>query len=424
MHQGSLNNQTHRLSWHPGYAEWHRQLQKAPFLGHGAQWALSEKCSYWSRRMSATVGLGHVSGLGGDLAQSFGNATAMNSLVTSFRMKQAQDCMRLLPTPGFELPKADSYPAEARVLAFHVGHDSNMAMSIGGRVQCVLELERLFGERYFHLTGYGAISSGKFRDRYQELFRAALQIFHQRCECDDGLPCPTTFDYGVMVEPHHMFDTPALVEEKFKVKRWRWVHHHEAHALFGFLSSPFSKALVVSYDGGGDDGLYNVFYGTGHTVQRIGRLTANFAGAYNSITHLLTEIFDEGKMVLDWLCGRLEEETGEWMKLNINRASSLMLGDAGKIMGYAAFAEKSTPTIRRAMKMHLDSVLGDASLDPAERNATRRSQVPREMVELACASKSNQDMLAAELQRQWQGRRVWNSSSSSFIAWLSTRWMA
>ena len=38
-----------------------------------------------------------------------------------------------------------------------------------------------------------------------------------------------------------------------------------------------------------------------------------------------------------------------------------MLGDAGKIMGYAAFAEKSTPTIRRAMKMHLDSVLGRTS---------------------------------------------------------------
>ena len=40
-----------------------------------------------------------------------------------------------------------------------------------------------------------------------------------------------------------------------------------------------TSSEVVSYDGGGDDGLYNVFYGTGHTVQRIGRLTANFAGA-------------------------------------------------------------------------------------------------------------------------------------------------
>ena len=59
-----------------------------------------------------------------------------------------------------------------------------------------------------------------------------------------------------------------------QVKQWRWVHHHEAHALLGFLSSPFQRALVVSYDGGGDDGFYNAFYGTGQTVQRVARLDA------------------------------------------------------------------------------------------------------------------------------------------------------
>lgn len=39
-------------------------------------------------------------------------------------------------------------------LAIHVGHDSNIAMSIDGRVQCVLELERFFGERYYDLLGH------------------------------------------------------------------------------------------------------------------------------------------------------------------------------------------------------------------------------------------------------------------------------
>ena len=62
------------------------------------------------------------------------------------------------------------------------------------------------------------------------------------------------------------------------MKQWRWVHHHEAHALLGFLSSPFQRALVVSYDGGGDDGFYNAFYGTGQTVQRVARLDATLGG--------------------------------------------------------------------------------------------------------------------------------------------------
>ena len=39
-------------------------------------------------------------------------------------------------------------------LAIHAGHDSNIAMSIDGRVQCVLELERFFGERYYDLLGH------------------------------------------------------------------------------------------------------------------------------------------------------------------------------------------------------------------------------------------------------------------------------
>ena len=70
------------------------------------------------------------------------------------------------------------------------------------------------------------------------------------------------------------------VAQVMQVKQWRWVHHHEAHALLGFLSSPFQRALVVSYDGGGDDGTYNAFYGTGQTVQRVARLDATLGSRY------------------------------------------------------------------------------------------------------------------------------------------------
>lgn len=38
-------------------------------------------------------------------------------------------------------------PSEGAVLALHMGHDASMAVSYRGRVQCVLELERLFGQR-------------------------------------------------------------------------------------------------------------------------------------------------------------------------------------------------------------------------------------------------------------------------------------
>ena len=36
--------------------------------------------------------------------------------------------------------------------------------------------------------------------------------------------------------------------------------HHQTHVASAFYQSPFEKALVVSYDGGGDDGFFNVYY--------------------------------------------------------------------------------------------------------------------------------------------------------------------
>ena len=48
---------------------------------------------------------------------------------------------------------------------------------------------------------------------------------------------------------------PALATEVFPVKQWRLVDHHEAHARMSFFDSPFQQALILSYDGGGNDGL-------------------------------------------------------------------------------------------------------------------------------------------------------------------------
>ena len=43
------------------------------------------------------------------------------------------------------------------------------------------------------------------------------------------------------------------------ILRWVTVDHHLAHAALGFYDSPFQRALVLSYDGGGNDGTFNVY---------------------------------------------------------------------------------------------------------------------------------------------------------------------
>ena len=49
--------------------------------------------------------------------------------------------------------------------------------------------------------------------------------------------------------PKEIFNTEKVVTV---------ARHHQTHAAAAFYLSPFEQALIVSYDGGGDDGHFNV----------------------------------------------------------------------------------------------------------------------------------------------------------------------
>jgi hypothetical protein len=49
-------------------------------------------------------------------------------------------------------------------------------------------------------------------------------------------------------------DVDTLVQNWLPAKRWVLANHHWSHALLGYFESDFVPSLVVSYDGGGNDG--------------------------------------------------------------------------------------------------------------------------------------------------------------------------
>jgi len=356
-----------------------------------------------------SLALSYVSGFGGDPFHVFSNASQM----MAYDRRNPQTTGLVYLDTGFMVPsisplQEESRPKPVNVLSISAGHDASIAISIDGQVQCVLELERLFGERYYNLMGDGFLRC-KMRHsvapRFHSYLMQALHKVSESCECGTQ-PCPRSFDFGVVVDRRMTCDLPYWVEKVFTVKQWRWVHHHEAHALMGFFSSPFQRALVLSYDGGGDDGYYKVFYASGSTIQRIARLNAGFGMAYNSITQLLPDIYPEGEEVLEFVCAHAQHATKDWLQLEIKQAQKETLSAAGKIMGYAAYAgDRTSERVQMAMKKHLDRVLGEATLDQEMQNETVPwGSMPTELVKLACASKDNQYLLAGELQRQWQQR--------------------
>lgn len=62
-----------------------------------------------------------------------------------------------------------------RQISFFVGHDSSIAVGSLGRIECVLELERLFKERYFRFPRQDF-------NRFTAVLMGSLEVLRQRCD--------------------------------------------------------------------------------------------------------------------------------------------------------------------------------------------------------------------------------------------------
>lgn len=104
-----------------------------------------------------------------------------------------------------------------------------------------------------------------------------------------------------------------------------------------------------------------------------------FADAYNSITHVLSEIYPECEDHLKYHCEGAKGIEDEWAQLIVHRDVADSFGDAGKIMGYSAVAanQQTVPAIERVIAMHLDSFFN---------GTLPRGVLPTEMLKIACES--------------------------------------
>ena len=228
-----------------------------------------------------------------------------------------------------------------------VTHDAHVAVTRGGTVLVVLELERLVNTRYFHAVLDPAVAGDSLAQG--RLWRQALEVVTAAAiEADptlavtahsaDGGAGGLLFDAGVHVNaatPFYSRNLAArtLVELVFPARRWCHVDHHAAHALLGAVDSPFARPLVVSFDGGGSDGVFRAFEAEppGEAVDFELRLRPlldapmNMGSAYSGIGSVLPEVNR---------CARPEARAGPPGSCQVND-----LGFAGRMMGFAALGK-------------------------------------------------------------------------------------
>lgn len=99
--------------------------------------------------------------------------------------------------------------------------------------------------------------------------------------------------------------------------------HHWAHAASGYAQSPFEKALVITMDGGGDDGLFHVYHAKGRERH------------FEWITNHSWAIATSAKYTL----GRRYNDASYWTCPNIMHSTDCLLDVAGKVMGASAYGD-------------------------------------------------------------------------------------
>jgi predicted NodU family carbamoyl transferase len=137
-------------------------------------------------------------------------------------------------------------------ISFHIdGHDSNICFYRPSDNKLLsLELERVWGQRYFI---YGRLSESE-KDYFFKYVKKIAEDFGFDDVFKTGLftiPSPGSNEICL--------DYYTRVQKEFGIVNVYRYNHHDCHAASAFYDSEYDSAFVVSYDGGGNDGMYSLY---------------------------------------------------------------------------------------------------------------------------------------------------------------------
>ena len=177
------------------------------------------------------------------------------------------------------------------LVSIFAGHDANISFYHADKDKYYsIEIERLVKKRYFRLHEDNSAEYQK------DILEKCRDIAEKEWGIENDYEAVLVCSDGYLnVDPRSTFN----VEKVTTVAR-----HHETHASAAFHMSPFKEALIVSYDGGGDDGHFNVYVGNKDGVKPLDRITSDFGGGYLLCGSLVREVAEKSRHQLA-LSGKL-----------------------------------------------------------------------------------------------------------------------
>ena len=129
------------------------------------------------------------------------------------------------------------------------GHDSSMSVMVNGEFVCLIEFEKINGIKHYEPS---AIRS-KGRKIWRDTLLATLEVLKRDYGIKNSFDlllhkgfCPTDPGSGLL----------EIVQDVLNVKQnssMDQVQHHRLHCNSSYVQSGMNRAIVLSYDAGGDD---------------------------------------------------------------------------------------------------------------------------------------------------------------------------
>ena len=185
------------------------------------------------------------------------------------------------------------------LVSIFAGHDANVSFyNAETRKYYSIEIERLVQKRYFRLHVDNPI------DYQKDILEQCRDIAENEWGIKNNYESVLISSDGfIQVDPREIFNTDNVTTI---------ARHHETHAAATFYQSSFKQALIISYDGGGDDGHFNIYSGNESGITLLENIKSDFGGGY-------------------LLCGSLIREVAE--------SSKHQLALAGKMMGLCGYGK-------------------------------------------------------------------------------------
>jgi carbamoyltransferase len=175
-------------------------------------------------------------------------------------------------------------------ISFYGSHNSAVVVEDKGQIICVVEIERFLNKKN---AGYSQYLVSYTRPY---LLKEIVKWIEEKYGISHYDTCyflnSDTIEGDKLVFYHQLIPANNYVN----------CLHHLSHACCGFYQSSFERALIFSFDGGGNDGFFNVYLAENReTIKEIDRLNLDLGFPYMSFG----QYFNDIKMEPDLSLGNL-----------------------------------------------------------------------------------------------------------------------